>query len=448
MQFAGQRRWRGSERFPWEGLAMCFCRAKSLLASGVLVGLLAAIAVGEDRARAITKLLEEGWSITPQARRAADAHLQGLLQATSADALALQAGWLVLMQQRRFEEAQKLIDQHLKHAPDDLAALRAKTWTQAVLKNYPAAMLTAERLSARLASRVPADEAERALYEASVAFLGRLLGYFAGPVDDAIHQLERRRLEKRLVDRLDETHRAIFEEARDGVLGKFVELGDESAESTEGALAAATAEKEKTIADIQADRERLQDREKELDERRKKLQNELQAELASIDRQEQPLVQQQSQLATQLEALNADLLSYSSQILTLEGLASQANDATSRQQFLNQANTLAIVASRIEANMVSINRQLQALQGQRVAMQARRRQAQASANSQLERMNRELTELDRRERRNAGLERRAGRPITASTSKSLALSAQATALSTYDTFPLEAEKARLLETLR
>ena len=40
------------------------------------------------------------------------------------------------MQQRRFDEAHKRIDEHLAKEPDDLAALRAKTWVQTVLKNY------------------------------------------------------------------------------------------------------------------------------------------------------------------------------------------------------------------------------------------------------------------------------------------------------------------------
>ena len=59
-----------------------------------------------------------------------------------------------------------------------------------------------------------------------------------------------------------------------------------------------------------------------------------------------------------------------------------------------------------------------------------------------------ITDIARRERRNEGLERRAERSAPQSTSKVRALSAQATALSTYDAFPLEAAKARLLESLK
>lgn len=432
---------------------MFACRAIVLLAGSLAIGGTPLVCGADDRADAVVLLLDEGWSVTPQARQAADSQLAKLQQIAPEDALSLNAGWLVLMHQRRFEEALRTIERHLKVAPDDLRALRAKAWIQTVLKNYPAAMLTAERMSVALGapapgSVAPADDGESALREASVGFLGRLLGFLGGPVDGAVHQLERRRLEKRVVDRLDEAERVVFEEARNAVLARFVELTDETSDSTEKALAAATAEREKTLAEIQADRDRLGDREKELDDRRKKLQDELQAELASIDRQEQPLVQQQVQLSARAEVLNADLFNYSSQILTLESLAAREKDAGLRQQYLNQIASLSIIASRIEGDLYSLNRQLQALQGQRVGLQARRRQANVSTSGQLERATKELAELDRRGRRNEGLERRASRPITASTSKTLSLSAQATALSTYDAFPLEAEKARILGALK
>ena len=72
----------------------------------------------------------------------------------------------------------------------------------------------------------------------------------------------------------------------------------------------------------------------------------------------------------------------------------------------------------------------------------------SSVRPQIERIEHELAELTKRERRNDSLEKRASRPVVPTTGKVRALSAQATALSTYDAFPLEAAKARLLESLK
>ena len=50
---------------------------------------------------------------------------------------------------------------------------------------------------------------------------------------------------------------ALFEEARNGVLTRHIELTDESAESREQAAVRAKAQREKTLAELQSEREKL-----------------------------------------------------------------------------------------------------------------------------------------------------------------------------------------------
>jgi hypothetical protein len=366
----------------------------------------------------------------------------------ASDLRALEASWLVLMQQRRFDEALKRIDEHLAKGPDDLAAWRAKAWTQAVLKNYAGAFLSADRLSTILAAHPPTTDPQRAAHDEAIGFLGRLIGYFGGPAGDYVNQDERKALEKKLLDRLSESQRARLEDGRNSVLSKFVEMTDESINARDGAAATARADKEKTLAELQVDKERLDSREKELEERRTKLNSEHRAEMDEIAKQDQPLVQQQALLNGRSSLLNSDLLRMSSQIATLQQLAAQEKSPSRQQLYLSEANSLSLLASRAESELLGVNRLQRGVAGQRATLQARRVQAQASTASQIERIDHELAELGKRERRNEGLEKRATRPAIATTSKVRALSAQATALSTYDAFPLEAAKARLLEALK
>jgi DNA repair exonuclease SbcCD ATPase subunit len=427
---------------------MSFCPGWRLLASGALFFALLSRAHGDPKSDAIARLLDVGWSITPQARAAADEQYEKVVALAGKDARALEASWLVLMQQRRFDEALKRLDEHLAAEPDDLAALRAKTWVQTVLKNYAAAFVSADRLSILLAAQPPKADADRAVHDEAVGFLGRLVGYFGGPIADAINQDERKRLEKKFLERLEESKRSLFEDSRNSVLAKFIEMTDESTAERERATTTAKAEKEKTLAELQADKEKLDAREKELEERRNKLNSEFKSELDQLAKQEQPLVQQQAQLNSQAAILNADLFGFSSQIATLQQLAAQEKNAQRQQQLLAQANSLALVAGRVEADLAAINRLTRGVQTQRAGLAARRNQAQSNTASQVDRIDRELADLGKRERRNEGLEKRANRPGAGGTSKIRSLSAQATALSTYDAFPLEAAKARLLESLR
>jgi len=329
-----------------------------------------------------------------------------------------------------------------------LFALRAKAWVHTVLKNYPLAFVTGDRLSSLLAKDRPTTEDGASQHEELVASLGRLIGFYGGPAADQINQEQRKALEKKWLDRLDESTKPIFEDARNGVLAKYIDMLDESASSKEKAAATAKADKEKSLAELQVDNEKLDQRAKELEERRDKLNNEFKAEIDNINRQDQPLALEQTQLANRANVLSANLLAYSTQITTLQQLANNEKSQTRQQQYVIELNSLSLLAARIDADLLGINRMLRNVQLQRAGLQTRRTQAQAATTAQVNSLERELADLNKRERRNEGLEKRASRPVNVSTSKVRSLSAQASALSTYDAFPLEAAKAKLLESLR
>ncbi|HZN34241.1 MAG TPA: hypothetical protein VFB80_10495 [Pirellulaceae bacterium] len=420
------------------------------LASAPLLLLAPALASADEaEARAaIAKLLDVGWATTPQARVAADLQRDEVARTASGDPRALAAAWLVLLQQRRYDDGLKRIDEHLVRSPNDLNALRAKAWVQAILKNYPAALVSADKLSQQLAADPPQTEAEREDHKELIGFLGRLLGYLGGPVAATVNQEQRKAAEKAILARLEASRQPLFEDAFNGVLAKFIAMTDESSDARDQAVAAAVAEKDKTLAEIEADRQQAAARAKELEERRKSVQAEFQGELEQIAKEDRPLVQQLAQLDSRAAVLNRDLATYQIEIDRLTRLAAGENDPARRQQLLFEADRLAIVASRIEGDLVAANRLGRGVQAQRAALATRQAQAQSNANTQVQRIDRELTDLTKRERRNDSIEKRASRPNVGPTSKARALSAQATALSTYDQFPLEAAKAKLLESLR
>lgn len=426
-----------------------FWRTGWLLASAPLLLISAAADADEAAARAsIAKLLTVGWATTPQARVAADLQYDEVKEAAGSDSRALAASWLVLMQQRRYDEGLKRLDEYLATTPGDLQALRAKAWAQAVLKNYPAALVTADKLAQQLAADPPDTDAERAAHNELISFLGRLLGYLGGPVAANVNQDQRKAAEKQILARLDTARQTLFEDAFNGVLAKFISMSDESADAKDKAVAAAAVEKEKTLAEIEADRTQAAARAKELDDRRKKLQSEFRDQLDQIAKDDRPLVQQLAQLEARAVVLNRDLLAYQAEINQLNRLAAGENDPARRQQLLFEADRLAVIANRVDADLLGVNRLTRGVQGQRAALAVRQRDLQNDIAGQSQRIDGELGDLAKRERRNDGIEKRASRPAIAPASKVRSLSAQATALSTYDQFPLEAAKAKLLESLR
>ena len=421
-----------------------------LLASGLLAchWLPAARADEAEANAAIVKLLQVGWTGNFQSRATADLQYQEVLKLAAGDPRAISASWLVLMQQRRYDDALKRIDEYLAMQPADLQALRAKAWSQAILKNFQGALLTADKLSSQMAEEPPISKADAAEHEELIGFLGRLLGFFGGPVADVVNQDQRKTTERQIVARLDDSQRPKFDEARDGVLAKHIELTDTRLDERDKAIEVASADKEKTIQEGAAEREQIAARAEELNSRNDKLQSELKAELAELEKQDAPLVQELARLDARATVLNRDLFAYQADIDRWERLAASEKDPVRRQQYLFEADRLIVIANRIDADLVGVNRLARNVQSQRAALALRAQQAQATAAGQAQRIDREMTDLAKRDKRADGIEKRAGRPATGTTSKVRSLSAQATALTTYDQFPLEAAREELLEALR
>jgi hypothetical protein len=417
-----------------------------LLCGGGL--LTAAHADDAEATAAIAKLLEVGWNTTPQARLDTNAQYMEVLKVAGSDPRVPRAAALVLLQQRRYDVVAKQLDLLLEHDPADLEAWRAKVWLATLLKNFPEALLAADKLGQNLPEEAEVTtEAEIAARE-YIAFLGRIFGYISGPMVDAANQEPRKIAEKRLLARLSPARQDEFRRARDGVLQRFIEMSDEKQDHQEQVKVAAEAEKERVLAGVEATREANAHRLEELKEQRDKLRSELKAELDEIAKADQPLVGQLAQLSAQSAAGNRTLFNLNNEIALLQNQLSREKDPNLRAILLSQLDGVNFQVARVQGNLNGINRLAVGVTAQRRILFQRQQQANANYGGQLSGLDKEYQDLEKKEKRADADERRAGRPISTTTGKSLALSATATALSTYDQFPLEAAKARLLETLK
>lgn len=421
----------------------------AVLVVAALTGRLAAAAPEADElAGAIGRLLEVGWSTSPKARAATDEADQALQRVAGDDLRALKAGWLVLLKQGRYDEALARLEAYLARAGNDLAALRARVWLHTLRKNYDAAAVAAEALSRALVDARPDEEAARNAYEETVAFLGRWLGFLAGPAGTQFPQDQRRTLERRFLQRLEPTWQIRLEDARDGVLSRFLQLGDEADEARQQVVEKAQAERARTQAELQAERQRLTERAAALEGERRKLWDELAAQLADLDRQERPLLGELAQLSPRASALTGDLVQLEAQIAWLMQLAAQEKNPELQQQYLAQANALALVAARVDADLAAVQRRMQDVQARRAVLTSQRGQLQARSSAAVARLDREKDDLERQRRRLEALEKRASRPLPTSSGRVSSLTSQAAAWTTYDTLPLEAMKEQLLRSLR
>jgi len=420
----------------------------SIFGAAALVLMAGQIAIADDAdtRRAIRRLLDVGWSTSPSARSAADVAFAEESVAIAGDLRALEAWTLILLQQRRYEEASKRVDQWLAKDPDNWFALRARVWLWTLLKNYPAAMVSAEKLADQISAADPstATEEERQEY---VDFLGRIYGYLGGPATANVGQEDRRSSEKRVLAKLGEQWGEAFTESRDGVLQRHLEFTDSRSDEREKARDAEAAEREKTLSEIEGEREKMKSRAGEIQEERNRLRDELTSEVNELQKQERPLAQQFAQLDAQAAGANRELSNLSVQIQRLEFDAEREKDPVIRNRLLREADRLQVLAARIDRDLRVIERQAAAIQQERNVLASKLREVQNNYGGQIAGLDRELQGFSKREKRLAGEEARAKKPTSGTTGQVLSLGAQAAALSTYDTLPLEARKELLFKEL-
>ncbi len=396
----------------------------------------------------ITRMMDVGWSVTPTARAAADAQYGELQAIAAGDVRLLTASALVLLQQRRYEEAGKRLDELLAQDEHNLLALRAKTWLATTMKSYGGAMVTAEKLRAALPIESTQDPNGEAVAQDQLAFLGRLCGYLAGPVADSVDQTVRKQLERTVLMGLGDERRLVFEQARDGVTQKFFELTDTKIDQEKKNVEDRKVEANQTLQDVEATRKEIESRVGELEASATKLQKEWNDELAEIEKLDRPLVAELARLRARADIVGRDLASFQIQIDSLNVRFARERDPVIRNQIARDIDQLSFTASRISSDLTLINRQGQAVEAQRAALAQRVARAQANFGGQIDRLNKELVALGKKEKRADYEEKKAKRPVSSSSTKTIALSSQVTALSTYDKFPLEQARQRLLNELK
>lgn len=401
-----------------------------------------------DGGAALAKLLEVGWGATPAFRAAADAQLDEVWKVAGRNPDSLYAATVVLIKQSRYAEAQTHLDELLKLDPKHQEGWRAKIWLSALLKNHASALASAEKFAALLPTEETRTAEEQAALRKQLEFLGRMYGFFGGPAADSIKIDERKASERAILATLRKERAEMFEAARDGVLQKYIELTDAKLEQKAKAKVAAEEDLEKSRKELAGDRKQVAEREKELDAREDKLRQQLNAELAEMRKSDQPLVEQLGRLNSQAASLNQELLGITLQVNLYQQQLASSKDPNLRFGYQLSINRLAGIGNQLNLDLANVNRTARAVQQQRALLAEREQKALAVYQQETEQLNQEFGDLARREKRAEIAEKRLARPVSTTPRSALVLAAQASALTTYEHFPLEQEKLRLLESFK
>jgi len=389
-------------------------------------------------------LLTEGWGTLPKFRQVGDAQYEGLAPGIAKGKEGLFARTLVLMNQRRYEEALTVVEQLLKKDPGHLAGHRAKVWALTVLKRHEAAMVSAEEM---LEIVLKDDKLSGTDQGDLLAFLARIMGYLGGPAEQGSTMELRRASEKRMLAMLSETQQEIFETARDGVLQKFTELSDQKKEKSDKAKQEHDDAREKTLQSIAEARDRDSELAKRLQSDVQRLDSELKSKLSELDSRDSPLRTEMARLNSRYQSIAADLLQVENRISFLQSSLVGERDPNVRSQIQFQIDQLIFTGRRINSDLSFVGGNLQSVKASRAQIAGEADLARGSYARQLGTVQSQIKGIEKREKKAGVVETRTNRSSAPTPGSARSLSAQAGSLSTYDTYPLETERALLLKSL-
>jgi hypothetical protein len=419
----------------------------------ILIAAAAAISfAGSSRAEddpfvQISALFEAGWRPSIKGLQAAQALYQDLRKDGRIEPRVAYAYALVHMRNLKYDEARRLLDEVLAAQPHDTAARRAKVWVLMVTQDYSAGMVQLEMLAKSLAADKNGASAKVGDPE-QVEFVGRVMGFLDGPAAPAVAVHVRDDYRKRLIALLSTGHRQAFEEGYAAVQRRFAELDLNRTQTKEDAKAKAQDRQDRILAQLVGDRAGLEEERSALKSQAEKFAADIKRELSRLDDQIRPIVTRQATLESQGGAITREMAGLQVEISRLLELAELAEDPGEVLRLRAAARRLSLALGRYDVDLRAVNGELAGLASQRVQLAAQRQALIARERAEGDRVERRIAELRTAERRVATQEKKANQPVVGNTPAVVALAAKAKAFTTYEAFPFEEERARLLQSLR
>ncbi len=259
---------------------------------------------GADILPGMAKLFDLGMKNTPPAVKAARQTAVRLKRANMKDMRVDYAFGVVLANQRRYDDAIRLLERYLKTQPRDFAAHQVKIWAEMQNKRYADVLKSAAAISKQLpvvpGAALHDDDVEAA------QFLGMIFGYLElvrpGDVSDKTLSAHK----NAVLARLGETYLSAFDEGRAVVAAKLAELEADRDARLQRAEQAASQRKEQNEAALNDNLEKVSNQREAIQTSTEQLRD-AQREFSVIQRQLASLADDRRRITAQMVILQAQL---------------------------------------------------------------------------------------------------------------------------------------------
>jgi hypothetical protein len=399
-----------------------------------------------DLKQEVTKLFETGWQPSLKANTAADEQYAKLDKLAPVDRRIPYAHALVKIRQRKYADASRLVAGVVAHEPQNWHAWRTKIWLSMLMKDYPQAMVEMDQVAQLVAAVDEGDSPDQVenLQVGLARFLGRMYGYLEGPAAGDVTHAALDEGRQKVEARLSARQREAFAQAQGTVTERYAELTGEGDRTREQALVDAEARKEQIKDDLQQQEQRITEELGEIGPLRDKFESEFKTEMADLQDKERPLLERLTRLEAQAARVRNEAASLAAEIDHLERLAAREKDADRRQRLLREAGRIAVIYRRYDAELFSLNREYAGVNAQRALLMGQAQQARARYQRDMGQLQGRAEGLRRDQKRIDTEERKLAKPSSGNVPRVREIARVANAFTTYEQLPLEAERARIL----
>ena len=393
---------------------------------------------------AIQSMLDSGWRTTSTGREDAESHFARAQELSPADVRGPYAFALVQIKHHRYTDAAETIADVLEADPKHWGAWQARIWLAVIAKKYSSAMSDLEGLAKAMPREEAAGEAEE-MFQDLAQMMGRVFGFMSGPMSKSVKEDQLADCEDRVLVKLTTGRRAAFEKGRRAVAEKFAEMQQDKFVSKTDAVEQEQKQKDTQLDKLKEQKATVDDEKASVDKQATAARATAEKTVGAIDAQAAPMFVTLNGLNAQATTLQGSVASLAAEVALLQEQAAVEADATQRQLLLVQIGVSGRSLAQLEGRLAGVAAQINQIRAQLQALDNQRGAAIAAYEAEMNRLGRKADTLARSEKLLKGATAEASRPVTGSNPKVRALSAGMLALSTYQDFPLEREKRRVLD---
>lgn len=181
--------------------------------------------------------------------QAASAELARLQRQSPTDARVPYVYSLVLIERLDHVAAHRHIKQAVQLDPGNLNAWKTRIWLSLSVKDTDDALASMEQLAVRMPTG-PVSPAAEQLCQQFSGFMGKAFGYLAGPQAERVATMQVAAVERRILNRLTPSRKAVFMQGRDEVTEEFESRIAEVAQSRQIAVQRETRARQEKLDDL------------------------------------------------------------------------------------------------------------------------------------------------------------------------------------------------------